>query len=140
MGLQRVGWHTVPVLAAETFGADSYYRSLAAGRLVTLDKIESIAKSLGARTVAQGAFNWSTRHSILPRRVDDAAALDACIAFANEERILVEPACGAALAVAYATPDPLPQRPNAALLVIVCGGAHVDLEMLTRPTIHGGGD
>ena len=47
-GMQRVGWHDVPVLAMETEGAESFAAARAAGRAVRLPAITSIASSLGA--------------------------------------------------------------------------------------------
>jgi L-serine/L-threonine ammonia-lyase len=56
-GLEDVGWEGTPVLVAETAGADSLNQSLAAGELVTLPAITSVAKSLGARRISETAFN-----------------------------------------------------------------------------------
>jgi len=52
-GLEDVGWESVRVLVAETAGAESLNASLRAGRLVTLPKISSVARSLGALTVSE---------------------------------------------------------------------------------------
>jgi L-serine/L-threonine ammonia-lyase len=52
-GLAAVGWtQTVHVIAAETFGAHSFASAVAAGQLVTLPAITSVAKSLGASKVS----------------------------------------------------------------------------------------
>jgi len=127
-GLHRVNWTDVPVVAVETEGAASFAASVAAGHLVTLDKITSIATSLGARTVASEALLWTRRHSIIPWTVSDRAAIDACMRFATDHRILVEPACGAALSTVYDQAEPLVGREP--LLVIVCGGAGVNIPLL----------
>jgi len=127
-GMHNAGWTDVPVLAAETRGADSFAASVAAGRLVTLDRIASIATTLGARTVAPNALAWTQRHQIIPWIVSDRAAVDACLRFADDHRVLVEPACGAALAPVYGRAEPLTGRGPA--LVIVCGGAGVTRELL----------
>jgi L-serine/L-threonine ammonia-lyase len=127
-GLHRVGWSDVPVVAVETEGTASFAASVAAGRLVTLDKIASIATTLGARTVAAEALAWTRRHTITPWIVSDRAAVDACLRFADEHRILVEPACGAALATVYERAAPLAGREP--VLAIVCGGAGVSLALL----------
>jgi len=132
-GMQRVDWGDVPVVASETYGADSFYRSLEAGRLVTLDGIESIAKSLGARTVAQAALDWAERRPLRAVRVRDDEALAACVAFANDERLLVEPACGAALAVAQQHDLELGAA-DGDVLAIACGGVGVDLATLGART------
>lgn len=52
-GLAQAGWRDVPIVACETRGADSFAQMLAADKLVTLPTISSIAKTLGASTVAE---------------------------------------------------------------------------------------
>ena len=99
-----------------------------AGELVTLPAITSIASSLGARRVAQQAFDWTRRHDIRSVIVSDAQAVDACLRFADDLRTLVEPACGAALAVAYQHPQLLAEFKKP--LIVVCGGIGVDLVKL----------
>jgi L-serine/L-threonine ammonia-lyase len=103
---------------------------VAAGRLVTLERISSIATTLGARTVAPNALAWTRRHHIIPWTVTDREAVDACLRFADDHRVLVEPACGAALAPIYGQAEPLMGRDP--VLVIVCGGAGVTRELLAH--------
>jgi L-serine/L-threonine ammonia-lyase len=126
-GLHQVGWTDVPILAVETEGAASFATSVKAGQLVTLDNITSIATNLGARTVAAEALAWTQRHPITPWVVTDRAALEACFRFADDHRVLVEPACGAALAAVYGRAKPLAGL--GPIVVIVCGGAGVSLEL-----------
>jgi L-serine/L-threonine ammonia-lyase len=127
-GMQAAGWEDTPVLAAETEGAASFAASLQAGRLVTLEAITSLATTLGARTVTAQALEWAQRCPLIPWVVSDRAAVDACLRFADDHRVLVEPACGAALSAAYA---PAPQTAGRGpLLVIVCGGAGVTRRLL----------
>lgn len=120
-GLRRQGWIDVPVFAVETAGADSYAQSLAAGERIELPAIASIATSLGARKVAQHAFDLARTHPITPVVVSDHDAVAACLRFMDDHRVVVEPACGAALALAYREEGPLAGFQN--VLVIVCGGA-----------------
>ena len=127
-GLQQVRWTDVPVIAVETEGAASFAASVAAGRLITLDRIASVATSLGARTVASQALAWTRRHPIIPWIVSDRAAVDGCLRFADDHRVLVEPACGAALSTIYGRAKPLVGREP--ILVVVCGGAGVNLSLL----------
>jgi L-serine/L-threonine ammonia-lyase len=127
-GMHDAGWMDVPVLATETHGADSFAASAAAGRLVTLDAITSIATTLGARTVAPEALAWTRRHEIIPWVVSDRSAVQACLRFADDHRVLVEPACGAALAAIYEQAAPLSGRTS--VLVVVCGGAGATRELL----------
>ncbi len=120
-GLQRNGWGDVPVLAVETAGAASLAAAYAAGERVTLPAITSLATSLGAKQVCAEAFDLRHRHAITPVQVTDAQAVTACARFLDDHRLLVEPACGASLAVVYDTPGLLADFSS--VLVIVCGGA-----------------
>jgi L-serine/L-threonine ammonia-lyase len=129
-GMDDVGWSDVPVLAVETRGAESFFASMREGKLVTLDAITSIAITLGAKRVSAEAFERAKRHDVTPWVVSDAAALRACVRFLNEERTLVEPACGAALSALYDAAAPLAHARSIA--VIVCGGAGIDLELLAK--------
>ncbi|OWW00909.1 serine dehydratase [Rhizobium sp. R72] len=127
-GLQRNGLSDVPVITVETEGAASLHASLAAGKRITLPGITSIASSLGARQVAQHVFDLPKHHPIESVTVTDPQAVTACLKFADAYRILVEPACGAALAVADVHPDILARFNNP--LIEVCGGIGVSLEKL----------
>ena len=130
LGMDEVGWGQIPVLALETKGADSFAQAMAAGELVTLPGITSIATTLGARTVCRQALEAARKHSVTPLVVSDRQALDACISFAEDHRVLVEPACGAALAAGYAALGPVTEHDP--VLFIVCGGAAVTPRMLTE--------
>jgi L-serine/L-threonine ammonia-lyase len=92
---ERVGWKDVPVLACETEGAASFSGAVAKGELITLDGITSIARSLGAKRVCKEVLDWSKKHKIVPHLVTDRMTLDAICQFLEDQRILVEPACGA---------------------------------------------
>jgi L-serine/L-threonine ammonia-lyase len=133
-GLRRHRLDRIPVIAVETEGAASLQAALAAGELVSLPAITSIATSLGARCVAPEAFERARSHPTVAVQVSDAQATAACARFADAQRVLVEPACGAALAAV--------DRHAAGfrrVLVEVCGGMGVSLELLrswtTAPTI-----
>ncbi len=129
-GMQRNGWTDVPVVAVETLGADSYAQALAAGHTVELPRIDSIATSLGARRVAEQAFAWSLRHPVRSVVVSDHEAVAACLRFMDEHRVVVEPACGAALAVAGGAHPSLAGCKN--VLVIVCGGVTATVAQLHK--------
>lgn len=124
-GLRRNQLGHVPVIAVETEGAASLHTSLARGSLTTLAEISSIATSLGARTVAEAAFNAVSTQNVTSVVVSDRDALDACIRFADTHRLLVEPACGAALAALTIHEQEFAgfSRP----LVEICGGIGVSL-------------
>ncbi|MFT7722884.1 MAG: pyridoxal-phosphate dependent enzyme [Roseateles sp.] len=124
-GLRRHGLHQVPVIAVETHGAASLQASLSAGEWVALPAITSIATSLGARRVAAEAFERAGSHPTLAVQVGDAEATAACLRFADAQRVLVEPACGAALAAVDRHAAGFSR-----VLVEVCGGMGVSLELL----------
>lgn len=127
-GLDRNGLQHIPIIAAETDGAASLAASVKSGKLTELPAITSIATSLGARRVCQRAFDISQTRPVDSVVVDDRAAVDACMRFLDDHRVLVEPACGAALAVAYAHADRLARFER--VLMIVCGGATATLAQL----------
>lgn len=129
-GLHRNGMASVPVIAVETAGADSYARSLQAGERVELPAIGSIATSLGARKVSEQAFELARRHPVEPVVVSDREAVEACLRFMDDHRMVVEPACGASLALAYRAGELLSRYER--VLVIVCGGVTATVEQLQR--------
>lgn len=127
-GLRRQGWEDVPVFAVETTGADSLAQSLAAGRRLELPAITSIATSLGARQISEQAWQSATLHQTKSIVVSDRVAVAACQRFLDDHRILVEPACGASLALLYECHAALQAFDT--LLVIVCGGVTMTLTQL----------
>ena len=129
-GMRRNGWNDVPVVAVETVGADSYAQSLAANERVELAGITSIATSLGARKVAQQAFALAQQHPVRSVVVSDADAVRTCLRFMDDHRVVVEPACGASLAVAYDAAKVLGEHKK--VLVIVCGGVTATVEQLQK--------
>ena len=80
-GLRRNGMAEVPVFAVETEGAASLHASLKAGRREALDKITSIATSLGAKQVCEQAFSLARAHPVTSLVVSDADAVRACVRF-----------------------------------------------------------
>ncbi|XP_078010472.1 serine dehydratase-like isoform X2 [Phascolarctos cinereus] len=76
-GMKQVGWQDVPIIAMETRGADSFNQAVQAGRLVTLPDITSMAKSLGAKTVAARALECTRECQIISEVVDDEEAVEA---------------------------------------------------------------
>ncbi|XP_067556792.1 serine dehydratase-like isoform X2 [Pseudorca crassidens] len=131
-GLAEVGWQHVPIIAMETQGAHCFNAAVKAGRLVTLPDITSVAKCLGARTVAAQALACTKEFKVFSEVVEDVEAVSAVQRFLDDERMLVEPACGAALAAIYSgllgrlqAEGRLHPSP-ASVVVIVCGGNNID--------------
>ncbi|MBV4536634.1 pyridoxal-phosphate dependent enzyme [Pseudomonas urmiensis] len=126
-GLKRNGWQDVPVLAVETQGAASLHAAAQAGHTVALERIASVATSLGAKRVAEQAMECLRTHPVESHLVSDREALQACERFLLDHRLLVEPACGAALALAYNTQALANYKQ---VMVVVCGGATATLEQI----------
>ncbi|BBM87169.1 pyridoxal-phosphate dependent enzyme [Candidatus Uabimicrobium amorphum] len=127
-GLQRNKLKNTRVLAMETQGAESLHLSLQQGSIVTLPEITSIATSLGAKKIAQHTFESAQKCKVISNVVSDSQAIDACLQFIRDHRIVVEPACGAALAPLYQSSPFLREYNN--IVVIVCGGVVATLEQL----------
>lgn len=126
-GLHRNEWQKVPVLAVETEGAASFKKSLEEGALVKLENIHTIANTLGASQVCRQAYEWSSRHPIQAELVSDWQAVDACLQFLDHHFVMVEPSCGASLAMLY---HHLNKIEGQRILVIVCGGVGIDIKQL----------
>ncbi|KAK7152730.1 hypothetical protein R3I93_010830 [Phoxinus phoxinus] len=135
-GLDEVGWGNVPVLCMETVGADCLNVAVKARDLVMLPDITSEATCLGAKMACQQAFEYSKRPNVISEVVTDLQALEAVELFLDEERVLVELACGASLAAVYSgliqrlqEEERLPKLLDP-LVMIVCGGGSVNLPQL----------
>ncbi|KAK1995850.1 pyridoxal-phosphate dependent enzyme [Colletotrichum falcatum] len=140
-GIHQYDWSPRPIprlLAVETVGADSLNASVRAGKHVTLPGITSIAGSLGAVRVATKA--WELARDMpdhhMSVTVSDAEAAMACVRFVDDARLVVEVACGAAIATVYngtlrqhlGKSDKEWAEMN--IVLIVCGGSNVTMEML----------
>jgi L-serine/L-threonine ammonia-lyase len=132
-GIDEYKWTKTQVLAIETIGADSLNNSLRKGVNTTMTKISSIATSLGAKRVANATFEYAQRKHVTSAVVSDAHAAMGCWRFADDERILIEPACGASVATCYngMLKKLLPElTPESKVAIIVCGGSAISTELL----------
>lgn len=128
-GLRRNGLGHIPIVTAETEGAASLALAARAGERIELDAIRSIAVTLGAKRVSEDAFTLTQTQDVRCGIVSDFEAVDACVRFLDDHRVLVEPACGASLAVIYGDYRDLLKGIKAPL-VVVCGGATSTLEQI----------
>lgn len=135
MGLEKRWGDDVDVLAMETKGAECLARSLEKGEMVTLPGITSLAASLGATRVATKAFELGQKPNVQSVVLDDAEAAMGCWRLADDERMLVELACGVSVAVCYdGRLRALRPRLTAEskVVIVVCGGSDVTLERLVE--------
>ncbi|KAI8874726.1 tryptophan synthase beta subunit-like PLP-dependent enzyme [Backusella circina FSU 941] len=132
-GLQEVGWKDVPVIAVETHGSNAFQASVVAGKIVSLQKISTIASSLAAKSVSSKALELSLAHPVVPFAVSDAMAADAVRLFADDNKMLVEAASGAGLSLCYTQIilDILPSLTQTSnVVVFVTGGSDISLDQL----------
>ena len=131
---------TTHILTCETEGAACFQQSYTQKHCITLPGIDSIATSLGATSCTPVAVDRATAYpgGVTAGTCTDTEAIEACVQFARDHRVLVEPACGAALAMVYSprlrqqyltstSTDDDDDRP---IVIEVCGGSGVDLDLL----------
>lgn len=127
-GLLRHDRRDCRVITCETTGAASFAAAVQAGHPVRLNRIDTVATSLGAAQVAAwpvehiGEFD----HECLVLSDDDA--IMGVVRYASDLRQLVEPACGVSLAVAYLDHPALAAAHD--VVVIVCGGVSISAQLV----------
>lgn len=117
----------VRIWGVETEGADCMARSLAEGKIVTLEAITSIARSLGAPAPSERTFIAAHKMAEGITVVSDEAALEAGRYILERLKVLTEPAASCTLAAA----DRLrPQFSADRHVVLVLGGGNVPAGVL----------
>jgi threonine dehydratase len=117
----------VRVIGVESSGAPAMQRSVAEGRLVTLDQVDTIIDGLRVKRVGEQTF------AIVREMVDEIVALpdaeifDAMLWTMHHAKLVVE---GAAAAPVGALLKGMIQAPAGAKVVCVLSGGNVDLEQL----------
>ncbi|KAK5112914.1 hypothetical protein LTR62_003736 [Meristemomyces frigidus] len=137
-GVLAAGWNETEVLAVETRGAHSLQESLVQGELVTLPGITSKATSLGATRVSERTFQLASKFMetghVKSVVLTDAEAAMGCWRYADDERTLVELACGVNLALCYGgrLEKALGRQvgKDEKVVIIVCGGSNVTTQMI----------
>jgi threonine dehydratase len=120
---------TVRVWGVETEGADCMSKSLAAGKIVTLEAITSIARTLGAP--APSEMTLAMAQSLLESVtvVSDAEALAALRFLLERLKVLTEPAASCTLAAADRLKDQFSKERH--VVLVLCGG-NMPFEDLAR--------
>lgn len=129
-GLQRYGWSDIPLYGVEPEGAASFAASLKANKIVHLPAITTLITTLGTKHVCQRLVDLAQSSPMHALQVSDHQAVAACRRFLDDQQVLVEPACGAALAVVYEKHPALAAYQS--LLVIVCGGVGISQALLQQ--------
>jgi threonine dehydratase len=120
---------SVRLWGVETEGADCMSKSLAAGKIVTLDKITSIARTLGAP--APSEYTLAMARSLLESVtvVSDTEALAALRFLLERLKVLTEPAASCTLAAADRLKDQFSKERH--VVLVLCGG-NMPFEDLAR--------
>jgi len=118
----------VRVVGVEPIGADGMHRSLAAGRVVTLDRVNTIADGLAASAPGKLTLELAQRYVDEVILVDDAEMLRAIRLMFEWEHLLAEPAGAAALAALLYHYSPSPNE----RVVVILSGANVTDEVMIR--------
>ncbi|MGE7955035.1 pyridoxal-phosphate dependent enzyme [Pseudomonas sp. NPDC089530] len=122
-GLLRHHCHDCLIVACETAGAASFAAGLAAGYPVKLERIDTVASSLGAARVAAWPLQQIQRFPYQSVVLSDAEAILGVVRYADDLRQLVEPACGVSLAVAYLDHPAIAAARD--VVIVVCGGVSI---------------
>ncbi|OXC65615.1 hypothetical protein AYX13_05349 [Cryptococcus neoformans] len=98
--------------------------------------VETSSSFLNQTTTLDKARASMKNSKVVPTLVTDKEAIQACIQFLDDERILVEPACGASLALVYTgrLREVMKGRltEDSKVVLVVCGGSNISLEVLQR--------
>lgn len=117
------------VYVVEPVGADTMYRSFQAGSPQSLDKVRTIADSLGAPRCEPYSFALNRQFVDEVVLVDDDQIRDAMRLLFRSAKLVVEPAAAAALA---ALMYPLRERLDGQTVGLVICGANIDAESYTK--------
>ena len=109
----------VRVVGVETEGADCMARSLAAGRIVELERFTSIATSLGTKRTQDRPYAIVQEAVERVEVVSDARALEELLHLLDDEKLLVEPAASCTLAALVN--GQVPDIEGAVIAPVMCG-------------------
>lgn len=130
----KQGWPTCEVFGVEPEGADTMYRSFQSGEVETLDKVRTIADSLGAPHSAPYSFDVCRTFVNEVVLVSDDAMCRAMALLLGDLKLAVEPAAAAATAALL---GPLKERLSGKRVgAIVCGG-NIDIASFAQHVTRG---
>lgn len=112
------------VYAVEPEGADTMHRSFAAGTPQSIDKVRTMADSLGAPYALPYSFELCHRHVDKLVRIDDEQMRQAMKLLYDDLKLVVEPAGAAATA---ALCGPLRERLHGKRVGVIVCGSNIDL-------------
>jgi threonine dehydratase len=111
---------SIRVWGAQTEGANAMVEAMAAGRLVTLPAITSIARTLGAPVVSEVTLRLAQQYLESVTVVSDAEAFGSLRFLLERSKMLTEPAASCTLAAAERLRDHF--GPDRHVVLFLCGG------------------
>jgi threonine dehydratase len=121
----KLCWPDCNVFGVEPEGADSMRRSFAAGKAMGIERVNTIADSLGAPYATQMTFEMCREHLDDLVTVNDDQLREAMRTMFHECKLAVEPAGSAAMA---ALASPLCERLRGKRVGLIVCGSNIDLE------------
>lgn len=110
----------VRIIGVETAGADAMARAVAAGHVVELQAITSIARTLGAPAVSEFTLSHVQKLVEEVAVVSDADTVEALFWLLERTKYLMEPAAACCLAAADARKTQ--RKPQDHVVLLACGG------------------
>jgi threonine dehydratase len=120
---------TVRIWGVETEGADCVSKSLAAGRIVTLSAITSVARTLGAPAPSERTFEMAKQLLEGITVVPDREALEALRFLLERLKVLSEPAASCTWAAAERLRDNFSAERH---VVLVLSGGNISIGDIAR--------
>ena len=117
------------IIGVEPFGADSMWQSFEKGEAVRLDKVNTIADSLGAPMALPDSFAITRKNVSEIIRIEDDEMRNAMRLLYDGLKIIAEPACAATTA---ALVGPLKQRLEGKSVAIIACGSNISLAKYGR--------
>ncbi len=111
---------SIRVWGVETEGAESMAVALAAGHVMELPRVTSIAHTLGAPAVAEETLALAQQYLESVTVVPDASAMDALRFLLERVKVLTEPASSCTLAAADILRDAFTHDSH--VVLVLCGG------------------
>ena len=121
----------IQVFGVEPFGADAMFQSFETGDVTQLEKVDTIADSLGAPMTAPYSFAVTKAHVNKITRVTDDELRAAMKHMVHSLKILAEPACASSLAALI---GPLREELAGKKVGIIACGSNISIERFQQLT------
>ena len=125
----KLGRPSCEVIGIEPYGADSMWRSFSSGETVTLDKVDTIADSLGAPMTLPNSLAITRANVTEIVRVHDHEMREMMKILFDALKLVAEPACAITTAAAC---GPLRERLQGKQIGVIACGSNISLEKFQR--------